>query len=389
MERAVDHAAREIGMAPDAIRRKNLIKPKALPYTTPTGKVYDSGDFAATLARAQELADWENFGKRAREAKRVGKLRGIGIGTYVEACGGNGPETAHVTLDRDGGITVLIGSQSSGQGHATSYAQLVAERLDIAPERVRVIQGDTDRIPTGAGTGGSSSIPVGGVSVDRASKTLAEQLKELAAEALEASAGDMEIVDAKVRVAGTDRAISFADLAVHPAATPEKLKAASDFSPDVPTYPNGTHIAEVEIDPDTGVTDIVSYRTVDDCGVVVNHAIVEGQIHGAVAQGAGQVFGEHAIYDRETGQLLTATFSDYFMPRAGLLPDLEMEEHPSASKVNPLGIKGTGEAGCAASLPALVNAVVDALRPLGVKHLDMPLTASKVWATIAAARAKQ
>jgi carbon-monoxide dehydrogenase large subunit len=383
MERAVDHAAREIGMAPDAIRRKNLIKPKALPYTTPTGKVYDSGDFAATLARAQELADWENFGKRAREAKRVGKLRGIGIGTYVEACGGNGPETAHVTLDRDGGITVLIGSQSSGQGHATSYAQLVAERLDIAPERVRVIQGDTDRIPTGAGTGGSSSIPVGGVSVDRASKTLAEQLKELAAEALEASAGDMEIVDAKVRVAGTDRAISFADLAAHPAATPEKLKAASDFSPDVPTYPNGTHIAEVEIDPDTGATSIINYVIVDDFGATLNPVLLEGQVHGGTVQGIGQALMEDTVYDAASGQLVSASFMDYAMPHAHDAPDFVFETRNVPCKTNPLGVKGAGEAGAIGSCPAVMNAVIDALdRAYGIRAIDMPATPLKIWTAI-------
>jgi len=387
IERAVDHAARVIGMAPDAIRRKNLIKPKALPYTTPTGKVYDSGDFAATLARAQELADWENFPKRLREAKRTGKVRGIGIGTYVEACGGNGPETAHVTLDRDGGITVLIGSQSTGQGHATSYAQLVAERLDIAPERVRVIQGDTDRIPTGAGTGGSSSIPVGGVSVDRASRTLAQQLKELAADALEASAGDMEIADASVRVAGTDRVISFADLAAHPSATPEKLKADSDFNPDVPTYPNGTHIAEVEIDPDTGATVIVNYVVVDDFGATLNPVLLEGQVHGGTVQGIGQALMEDTVYDAASGQLVSASFMDYAMPHATDAPDFTFETRNVPCKTNPLGVKGAGEAGAIGSCPAVMNAVIDALdRAYGIRAIDMPATPQKVWTAIQAAK---
>ncbi len=229
IERLVDAAARDLDTAPDALRRKNLIKPKAMPYTTPTGKIYDSGDFAGGMARAQEIADWNGFNKRAAASKRAGKLRGIGIATYIEACGNNGPETANVRLDRDGGVTVLIGSQSTGQGHATSYAQLVAERLDLPPERVRVVQGDTDLIASGAGTGGSSSIPVGGVSVDRAAKTLAEQLKQLAADALEAAPTDMEIADGTVRVAGTDRAISFVDLAAHPQATPERLSAREGF----------------------------------------------------------------------------------------------------------------------------------------------------------------
>jgi carbon-monoxide dehydrogenase large subunit len=387
IERAVDHAAREIGMAPDAFRRKNLIKSKALPYTTPTGKIYDSGDFARTMARAQELADWDNFGKRAREAKRAGKLRGIGIGTYIEACGGNGPETAHVMLDRDGGITVLIGTQSSGQGHATSYAQLVAERLDIAPERVRVVQGDTAAIPTGAGTGGSSSIPVGGVSVDRASKTLAENLKELAAEALEASAGDMEIVDATVRVAGTDRAISFADLAAHPAATPEKLKADSDFNPDVPTYPNGTHIAEVEIDPDTGATTLVKYVIVDDFGATLNPILLAGQVHGGTVQGIGQALMEDTVYDPSSGQLVTASFMDYAMPHAHDAPDFVFETANVPCKTNPLGVKGAGEAGAIGSCPAVMNAVIDALdRAFGIRAIDMPATPLKVWTAIQAAR---
>ena len=230
IERLVDAAARDLDTAPDALRRKNLIKPKAMPYPTPTGKIYDSGDFAGHMARAQELADWNGFAKRAAPSKRAGRLRGIGMATYIEACGANGPETAIVRLDRDGDVTVLIGSQSTGQGHATSYAQLVAERLDLPPERVRVVQGDTDLIASGAGTGGSSSIPVGGVSVDRAAKTLAEQLKQLAADALEAAAGDLEIAGGTVRVAGTDRVISFADLAAHPQAKPERLRASSEFS---------------------------------------------------------------------------------------------------------------------------------------------------------------
>jgi carbon-monoxide dehydrogenase large subunit len=385
IERAVDHAAREIGMAPDAIRRKNLIKPKALPYTTPTGKVYDSGDFAGTLARAQELADWNGFGTRLRESKRAGKLRGIGIATYVEACGNNGPETARVTLDRDGGVTVLIGSQSTGQGHATSYAQLVAERLDIAPERVRVIQGDTDRIPTGAGTGGSSSIPVGGVSVDRASKTLAGQMKEIAADALEASAADMEIVDAAVRVAGTDRAIAFADLAAHPSATPEKLTAANEFGIDAPTFPNGTHIVEVEVDPDTGATVLLRYVIVDDFGATLNPLLLAGQVHGGTVQGIGQALLEDTVYD-SAGQLVSASFMDYAMPHATDAPDFVFETRNVPCKTNPLGVKGAGEAGAIGSCPAVINAIIDALdRAYGIRAIDMPATPQKVWAAIQAA----
>lgn len=387
IERAVDTVARELGMTQDAIRRKNLIRPKALPYTTPTGKTYDSGDFAGTMARAQELIDWAGFNKRAAQSKRAGKLRGIGLATYVEACGANGPETAHVTLDRDGGVTVLIGSQSTGQGHQTSYAQLVAERLDLPPERVRVIQGDTDRIKTGAGTGGSSSIPVGGVSVDRASKTLAEQLKELAADALEASAGDMEIANGAIKVAGTDRSISFAELAAHPKATPEKLSASKDFSTDLPTFPNGTHIAEIEIDPDTGATEILNYVVVDDFGATLNPLLLAGQVHGGLVQGIGQALMEDTVYDEQSGQLLSASFMDYAMPRASGQPSFVFETRNTPCKNNPLGVKGAGEAGAIGSCPAAIHAVIDALdRGFGIRHIDMPATPHKIWSLIDKAR---
>jgi carbon-monoxide dehydrogenase large subunit len=388
IERAVDHAARELGMAPDALRRKNLIKPKALPYTTPTGKVYDSGDFAGCMARAQEIADWDGFNKRATQSKRAGKLRGIGLASYIEACGSNGPETAHVQLDRDGGVTVLIGSQSTGQGHATSYSQLVAERLDLPPDRVRVVQGDTDRIATGAGTGGSSSIPVGGVSVDRASKTLAEQLKQLAADALEAAVGDMEIANGTIRVAGTDRVISFADLALRPEATPEKLRASNEFATDKPTFPNGTHIAEVEIDPDTGVTTILRYVVVDDFGATLNPLLLAGQVHGGAVQGIGQALMEDTVYDVGSGQLLSASLMDYALPRALDAPDFVFETRNVPCKTNPLGVKGAGEAGAIGSCPSVMNAILDALwRAYRIRHLDMPATPQRVWAAIEKARA--
>jgi aerobic carbon-monoxide dehydrogenase large subunit len=387
IERLVDAAARELDTAPDVLRRKNLIKPKALPYATPTGKIYDSGDFAGTLARAQELVDWDGFNKRAAASKRAGRLRGIGIATYIEACGANGPETALVRLDRDGGITVLIGSQSTGQGHATSYAQLVAERLDLPPDRVRVVQGDTDLIATGAGTGGSSSIPVGGVSVDRASKTLAEQLKQLAADAFEAASGDLEISGGAIRVAGTDRAISFADLAAHPQATPEKLRASSEFATDLPTFPNGTHIAELEIDPATGETSILRYVIVDDFGATLNPLLLAGQVHGGTVQGIGQALMEDTVYDAASGQLLSASFMDYAMPRAAHAPDFIFETRNTPCKNNPLGVKGAGEAGAIGSCPAIINAVVDALwRGHRISHIDMPATPQRIWHAIEMAR---
>jgi carbon-monoxide dehydrogenase large subunit len=368
IERVVDAAAREIGVTPDALRRRNLIKPKALPYTTPTGKIYDSGDFAGTLARAQEIADWAGFNKRAAQSKRAGRLRGIGLATYIEACGGNGPETATIRLDRDGGVTVLIGTQSP-------------------PERVRVAQGDTDAIATGAGTGGSSSIPVGGVSVERASSKLADQLKQLAAEALEASAGDLEIADGAVRVAGTDRAIAFADLAAHPQAKPDRLRAESDFNPDQPTFPNGTHLAEVEIDPDTGATKILSYVVVDDFGATLNPLLLAGQVHGGTVQGIGQALMEQTAYDPASGQLLSASLMDYALPRAADAPDFVFETRNVPCKNNPMGVKGAGEAGAIGSCPAVVNAVLDALwRAYRIRQLDMPATSEKVWRAIESAR---
>ncbi|HEY6755638.1 MAG TPA: xanthine dehydrogenase family protein molybdopterin-binding subunit [Pseudolabrys sp.] len=387
IERVVDAAAHDLGTAPDVLRRKNLIRPKALPYRTPTGKVYDSGDFAGTLERAQELVEWDGFNKRAAQSRRAGKLRGIGIATYVEACGNNGPETATLTLDRDGGVTLLIGSQSTGQGHATSYAQLVAEYLDLPPERVRVIQGDTDRIKTGAGTGGSSSIPVGGVSVDRATRKLATQIKEIAADALEASASDLEIAEGRVRIAGTDRAITFADLAAHDRATADKLRTSEEFGVEPPTYPNGTHIAEVEIDPDTGKTDIVRYVVVDDFGATLNPLLLEGQVHGGAVQGIGQALMEDTVYDSSNGQLLSASLMDYAMPRAEHAPDFVFETRNVPCKTNPLGVKGAGEAGAIGSCPAVINAIVDALwRTYRIRHIDMPATPRRVWEAIMTAQ---
>jgi len=385
VERLVDAAARELDITPDTLRKRNFIKPKAMPYTTPVGKIYDSGDFAATMTRAQELADWDGFRKRAAESKRAGRLRGIGLATYVEACGGNGPEIATINLDKDGGVTVLIGSQSTGQGHATAYAQIVADKLDLPPDKVRLVQGDTDAIRTGAGTGGSSSIPVGGVSVDRASGKLADQLKELGAEALEASIGDLEIANGAVRVAGTDRIVTFVDLAAK--AEPDRLTAESDFGPDQPTFPNGTHIAEVEVDPGTGATTILNYIIVDDFGATLNPLMLAGQVHGGTVQGIGQALMEDTVYDTASGQLLSASFMDYAMPRAEHAPDFVFETRNVPCKNNPMGVKGAGEAGAIGSCPAVMNAVIDALwRAHGVRHLDMPATPEKVWRAIADAQ---
>ena len=354
-----------------------------MPYTTATGKVYDSGDFAAHMARAQAIGDWDGFKQRAAAAKRQGLIRGIGLATYIEACGGNGPDTATVTLDKDGGITALMGSQSSGQGHDTSYCQIIAEHLGVPPERVRVVQGDTDRIATGMGTGGSSSIPCGGASLAGAADKLADSLKALAADALETSVRDLELADGAVRVAGTDRAIALADLAARPNATPDRLTAFDAFAPQTATYPNGTHLAEVEIDPATGATRIVNYVVVDDFGVSLNPLLLAGQVHGGTVQGIGQALMEQTVYDTDSGQLVTASLLDYALPRAEGMPSFRFETRNVPCRNNPLGVKGAGEAGAIGSCPAVMNAVMDALwRNYRIRHVDMPATSERIWAAI-------
>jgi carbon-monoxide dehydrogenase large subunit len=386
IERLVDACARKLGMTPDAIRRKNFVPAKAMPYTTATGKVYDSGDFAQHLKRAMEAADWKEFGKRARAAKKAGRIRGIGLASYVEVCGTMGEEAAEVKLDPSGDVTVLIGTQSSGQGHQTAYAQLVAEQFGLPPERVHVVQGDTDLIATGLGTGGSASIPSGGVSVQRATHKLGDHLKQVAAAALETGPGDLEIADGTVRVMGTDRAISFADIAAR--ADRAKLTATESFSSAEGTYPNGTHVCEIEIDPDTGVVKVVGYVIVDDFGVTLNPLMLAGQVHGGTMQGIGQALMEEAVYDTRDGQLVTGTFMDYALPRAGDGPPIRFETANVPCRTNPLGVKGAGEAGAIGSCPAVINAVIDALhREYGIDHIDMPATAERVWTTIARARA--
>jgi aerobic carbon-monoxide dehydrogenase large subunit len=386
IERLVDHAAREVGIAPDALRRRNFIKPGAMPYQSATGQNYDSGNFAAHLKRAQELADWSGFAKRLRLSKKVGRLRGIGLSTYIEACGNAGSETASLKLEPDGSVTLLIGSQSTGQGHATAYAQLVAEHLGLPPERVNMVQGDTDRITSGLGTGGSSSIPCGGASLAGAAKKLAENLKVLAGEALEAGADDLEIVNGTVRVTGTDRMISFAALAQRPDAG-NRLTATDAFTPPQATYPNGTHIAEVEIDPATGETRIVDYVVVDDFGATLNPLLLAGQVHGGTAQGIGQALMEHAVYDPDSGQLVTASLMDYAVPRADEVPAIAFETRNVPCTHNPLGVKGAGEAGAIGSCPAVMNAIVDALwRAFHISRLDMPATPERVWGVIESAR---
>ena len=380
LERLVDVAARELGVEPDALRKKNFIKPKQMPYTTPTDKIYDSGEFAAHMARAQDVGDWKGFRKRWAQARRRNKLRGIGLATYIEVCGGAGPQLAVVRLERDGNAKVVIGSQSTGQGHQTAYAQLIAEHLDLPPDRVTVVQGDTDSIASGFGTGGSSSIPAGGASVSVAAKKLADNLKKLAADALEAGPSDLEMADGRVRVVGTDRTVTFADLAAR--GKPDQLVAEDAWTPQ-PTFPNGTHLVEVEIDPLTGRVDIVNYVVVDDFGVTINPLLLEGQVVGGAVQGIGQALMERTVYDKDLGQLVTASLMDYALPRADDAPAFHFETRNIPCTVNILGVKGAGEAGTIGAAPAVMNAIADALwRAYRIRHIDMPATPERVWAAI-------
>ena len=379
VERLVDYIADELGMDRLKLRKLNFIKPKKMPYKTATGRVYDTGEFAEHMDQALEKSDWKGFPARLRASKKAGKLRGIGLGVYIEACGGGSPEPAYVTLEKDGGVTVKIGTQSNGQGHETAYAQLASQHLDLPLDKIRVLQGDTNYTPTGSGTGGSRSIPVGGASVAKASELLADNIKTLAAQALEAGLGDMEITDGRVRIAGTDRAISYAEIAALPGAKKDMLTTKAQFAPPEATYPNGTHVCEIEIDPETGETVIVNYVIVDDFGVTLNPTLLAGQIHGGAAQGIGQALIERFVHD-ENGQILTASFLDYAMPRAEDMPHFTFETRNVPSTTNALGVKGAGEAGTIGAAPAVMNAVVDALRRAkGIRHIDMPANAQAIW----------
>ena len=379
IERLVDAIARETGKTPDAVRALNFVKPSEMPHQTQTGPVYDSGEFEGHMRRAMEVADWKGFKTRLKAANKSGKIRGIGMASYIEACGGGGPESSTVILEKDGTVTVLIGTQSNGQGHETAYSQLVSQHLDIPMDRIRVIQGDTDKVETGSGTGGSRSIPVGGAALDKATSILSDNLKQLASEKLEAGIGDLEIVDGAVRVVGTDKALDLAAIAALPGATTEKLRVHQSWQPPEATYPNGTHVCELEIDPQTGATEIVNYVVVDDFGMTLNPTMLQGQVHGGAAQGIGQALMEEIRFD-SSGQMLTATFMDYALPRAIDIPNFHFETRNVRCVTNALGVKGAGEAGAIGACPAVMNAMVDALdRAAGIKAIDMPATPLKVF----------
>lgn len=383
IERLVDYTANEIGMDAHELRRINFIKPESFPYKTPSGRVYDVGEFDGHMTRAMEVAGFDSFESRRAESAAGAKVRGIGLATYIEACAFAGSEPAHLDLNDDGSVTLFIGTQSTGQGHATAYAQFVSQQLNLDVEKIHVRQGDTNELERGGGTGGSRSIPIGGVSVNRAAIDLAEKIRELASDKLEVSVGDLELLDGMVTVIGTDRRLSFEEVAN---LSDEAVGAVGEVTQDEATYPNGTHVCELEVDPDTGRIEILNYTVVDDFGVTVNPLLLEGQVHGGIVQGIGQALQERTVYDK-SGQLLTASFMDYTMPRADDFPSIHFETRNIPSVTNALGIKGAGEAGSIGSSPAVMNALVNALHTAyGIKHIDMPALPQTVWAAIEAAK---
>jgi carbon-monoxide dehydrogenase large subunit len=403
LERIVDLAADELGVDPAELRRRNFIPQNAFPYQTPVALQYDSGDYQTTLQMAQHAADYAGFEARREEAARRGKLRGIGIATYIEACG-IAPsavvgslgaraglfESAEVRVHPTGSVTVLTGSHAHGQGHETTFAQLVSDGLGIPIESIEIVHGDTNRMAYGMGTYGSRSLAVGGTAIVKAMDKIVAKGRKIAAHLLEASEADIEFKGGKFAVAGTDRSLSFGEIALTayvPHNFPhEELEPGLDetafYDPKNFTFPSGAHIAEVEIDPDTGHLTICNFTASDDFGRIINPMIVAGQVHGGLAQGIGQAVLESCVYDKETGQLLTGSYNDYAMPRAGDLPSFALSTHATLCTHNPLGVKGCGEAGAIGAPAALANAIVDALKPFGVRHVEMPVTPERLWRTI-------
>jgi carbon-monoxide dehydrogenase large subunit len=384
LERLVDKVARETGLSPAEIRRRNFVTPEEMPFTNAMGATYDTGDFARNMDDAMALGDWEGFEQRRRAAREQGRYRGIGMCTYIESCAGGGGESARITVDAEGLVTVFSGTQSNGQGHDTAYRQLVSDRLGVPLERIRVIQGDTDLVASGGGTMGSRSIPVGGSAVRHTADRVYDRAREKAAEMLESAAVDVEVDEDGFRIAGTDRRVSFADVAreAAPADGGPSFDETADWKPEAPTFPNGCHICEVEVEGATGRAKVVRYSVVDDFGTVLNPLLLEGQVHGGIAQGIGQALLENCVYEPESGQLLSGTFTDYTMPRADDMPPIEFRLNQIPSTTNALGMKGAGEAGAIGAPPAVINALVDALSEFGVEHVDMPATADRLWGII-------
>jgi carbon-monoxide dehydrogenase large subunit len=393
LERLIDFAARRLGVAPDELRRRNFIQPAAMPYKTPLGLVYDSGDFGRNMADALAAADMAGFARRREEARARGRVRGEGYAVYIEQSGMAPDEFAELRFDPSGSLTLLMGTQASGQGHQTAYAQLAAERLGLPLDRIRVVQGDTDAVAFGHGTGGSRSLPVGGAALAHAADKLIAKGRHIAAHLLEAAEADVAFADGEFTIPGTDRRLGIeavARAAFNPAQLPPDMEPgfaeSGHFLPPSPTFPNGCHFCEVEIDPETGHIEIPRYLVVDDFGTVINPLLLRGQVQGGVAQGIGQAMIEHCVYDEESGQLVSGSLTDYALPRADDLPAIEFSYNVVPCRTNPLGLKGAGEAGAIGAPPAFVNAVLDALAEFGVTRLDMPLVPERVWRAIRDAR---
>jgi carbon-monoxide dehydrogenase large subunit len=386
MERFVDHIARETGKTPDEIRAINFIKPGQIPYKTALGDTYDSGNFEAVMRKGMERADWKGFAARRAQSAAKGKWRGIGMATYVEKCSGGNPETVKAQFNEDSTITIVTGNQTNGQGHETALSQIASARLGIDIERIRFVQGDSDVVPDGF-TGGSRTIAINGAATVGVADKIIAKGKPLAANLLEASAADIDYKDGSFRIVGTDRSVSLFDVAK---ANKGALDDEFTRTPEADTFPNGCHICELEVDPDTGTLEILNYSVTDDFGMALNPLLLQGQVHGGVGQGVGQALAEHAVYDAESGQLLSGSFMDYALPRADIVPHVKFDLHNSPCKTNPLGVKGAGEAGAIGAPPSVVNAIIDAIHAhTGVKHVDMPVTAASLWKVIEASRGKK
>ena len=393
MERLIDRAADEMGISRLTLRKRNFITPAQMPFAASSGVTYDSGDFQGVFNKAVDISDHAGFAKRKKESRKRGLLRGIAIGCYLEVTAPPGAELGKIVFEDDGSVRLITGTLDYGQGHATPFAQVLCAELGVPFDSVKLEQGDSDIVHTGNGTGGSRSITASGMAIVEASKLIIEKGKRAAAHLMEASESDIEFGHGRFTIAGTDRSIDIIELArrLREGKMPEGVPSSLDVdhtSEAVPsTFPNGCHVAEVEIDPETGIVQIVRYTGVNDFGTVVNPMLVAGQMHGGVAQGIGQALMECVSYD-SNGQPITGSFMDYAMPRAEDIPLMAVGDHPVPAKSNPLGTKGCGEAGCAGSISTIVNAVVDALSEFGIAHIDMPLTPERVWRAIQDAKAK-
>ena len=394
-ERLLDRAAAVSGIDPVEIRRRNFIVPEAMSYAGPTGFVYDSGEFLVTTNRCLELADWKGFASRRAATERRGKLRGRALTYYIEDCGVFN-DRMELRFDPSGNVTIVAGTFSHGQGHATTYAQMVSEWLGVPFENIRLVQGDTSQVSFGRGTYASRSVMIGGSALKLAADAVVDKARPLAAHLMEAALADVVFKDGTFQVVGTDRSMPLVDVAkafYRPVGLPKQfgigLEASGAWAAEPQSFPNGAHVCEVEIDPDTGAVAIDRYIVVDDVGRVINPLICEGQIHGGLAQGIGQALYEQVVYDRESGQLVSSTFGEYCMPRADDLPPFAMDFHEVPCTTNPLGVKGVGEAGSVGAPPTVINAILEALRPLGVEHIDMPATPARVWESVRQASEKR